>query len=188
MRGHHHYTDTEKKWLISQDPDLTYKELTQMFNEKFSADVSRDSISDLMCKRLKAVSRTNNSKRKRFTKGAKPKYNVGDEIIKAGYVYVKVDDRYFEGKCSFENYRQNWRRKSDLVWEEHHGAIPEGWFVVFLDGNPMDCSIENLAVVNRSIHAVMCKNRWYSEDREQTCTALKWCDLFYEIKDAKERL
>jgi hypothetical protein len=30
------------------------------------------------------------------------------------------------------------------VWVDHHGPIPAGYEIVFLDGNKMNCSIENL--------------------------------------------
>lgn len=186
MSAHHHFTDEEIQWLIDQDKSLTYAELTDMFNSRFGTKLKRHSISDLMCKRLKRISRLDNRCNTQFKKGAKPKYEVGAEIIKAGYVYVKTDDHYFEGQHSPEQYKHNWKRKSDLVWEQHHGEIPDGWFVVFLNGNPLDCSIDNLAIVNRSIHARMNQNHWYSDNKDITRLGLKWCELLLAIQGVKE--
>lgn len=186
MATHHHYTEQEIQWLIKQDPNLTYAELTAMFNDKFGASVKRHSISDLMCKRIKAISRQGNRQKNQFVKGAKPKFSIGSEVIKQGYIWVKVNDRYFEGHYESNDYTHNWRRKSDVVWEKYYGKIPDGWFVIFLDKNPLNCSVDNLAIVNRSIHAMMNKNRWYSENKDITRLGLKWCELFMAIKGAKE--
>lgn len=180
---HHHFTDEEKKWLIDQDPELTYKELTEAFNNHFGTDLKRHSISDLMCKQLKVVSRRNNSKKGRFKKGAKAKYAIGTEVEKQGYVWVKVNDKYFPGESmSSAEYRQNWKRKADVVWEKHNGPIPEGKFIVFLDGNRRNCDIENLYLIDRKTHVRMAQNNWYSDNPNFTLCALKYCELVVAIK------
>ena len=43
-----------------------------------------------------------------------------------------------------------WKFKHRLVWEEHHGAIPDGANIQFRDGNPQNCSIENLYMITRA--------------------------------------
>ena len=181
---HHHFTDEEKKWLTDQDPELTYQELTEAFNSHFGTALKRHSISDLMCKRLKVVSRRNNSKRGRFEKGAKPKYPIGAEVEKQGYIWVKVNDKYFpNGSTQMAHYYENWKRKSDIVWEEHNGSIPKGKFIVFLDGNRRNCDIENLYLIDRKTHVRMAQNNWYSDNPNFTLCALKYCELVVAIKD-----
>ena len=187
-RPHHHYTDYEKEWLLSQDSSMTYAELTDAFNKHFGLNVTTSSVKDLMIKRLRVISRSHNSRRTQFSKGAKPKFSVGDEIVKDKYIYVKVNDKYVEGRYTSEDYANNWKRKSDIVWEASKGKIPDGWFVVFLDNNPLNCDISNLVIVNRSLHSVMCKNRFYSTTPEVTVTGLKICELIFAIKDARERI
>lgn len=39
--------------------------------------------------------------------------------------------------------------KHRLVWAEHYGRIPPGCNIQFKDGNPMNCSIENLYLISR---------------------------------------
>lgn len=180
---HHHYTDEEKKWLLDQDSRLTYRELTEVFNSHFGTKQSVQSISDLMSKRLKAVSRKNNSKKGHFKKGAKPKHPVGAEIEKDGYIWVKVNDTYFEGHTTNDDYCKNWKRKSEIIWEEHNGAIPEGHFIVFLDGNKKNCDIKNLYMVDRKTHVRMAQNNWYSSDPDFTLCALKYCELIVTLHD-----
>lgn len=178
---HHHYTEEEKAWLAKQSQDLTYKQITDAFNREFNSDRTVGQISDLMSKRMK-LRRTPKGQ---FKTGAKPKYQVGSEILKAGYLWVKVDDKYFEGKCTSTEYCENWRRKADIVWEKAHGEIPKGHFLIFLDGDKTNCSIDNLYPVTRSTHATMCKNRWYSEKAELTLLGLKWCELYQAIKQTR---
>lgn len=175
----HRFTEEEKKWLAEQDADLTYREITDAFNARFGTALKEYSISDVMCKRMK-LKRTPKGQ---FQKGAKPKYDVGAEIVKAGYMWVKVNDEYFEGKAKTENYRKNWKRKSDVVWEKENGEIPKGHFLIFLDGDPMNCDIDNLYLVDRATHGIMCNNRWYSDNAEITLLALKWCELSKTIKE-----
>lgn len=180
---HHHFTDEEKDWLKNQSPDLTYEQITKMFNERFCLKQSVSSIKDLMSKRMR-LARTPKG---RFQDGKKPKHDVDAEVIKGGYVWVKVSDKYFKGKYGNREYCENWRRKSDVVWEMHHGEIPAGKFLIFLDKNTFNTNIENLYPVNRSVHAAMCKNRWYSESPEFTLAAIKCCELICELKEMEKR-
>ena len=173
-RKYHQYTEEEKEWLIGQDTSLTIEELTKRFNERFNESLSVSQISDLVIKRLK-VRRSGNSGQ--FQIGPRPKYKVGDEIIKAGYIYVKIDDHYKPGKSTSEDYKRNWKRKANLVWEKEYGEIPEGQFLIFLDGNTLNCDITNLYPVTRAVHAVMTSNHWYKLNREFTLGALKYCEL-----------
>ena len=173
---YHFYTEEEKTWLINQDAEITYKELTEKFNEKFKCKRTESQIKDLMCKRLKIVSRTGNIEKGFFT-GKEPIYKIGEEVIRDGYVYVKVKDECGENKT-------NWRRKQDVVWEKENGKIPEDKFVIFLDKNPMNCKIENLYLVNRSIHAQMCREGFYSTNPELTIVAIKSCELLAKLKEA----
>ena len=61
-----------------------------------------------------------------------------------------------------------WRMKHRIVWEEHHGKIPDGQNVIFLDGNKLNTEIENLALVTNSEHLEMNRARLRSEDPECT--------------------
>lgn len=181
MQAHHHYTDEEKSWLIAQDKTLTYGELTALFNQRFGTNLKKGQISDLMIKRLKSRREGNKGQ---FRIGAKPKYKVGDEIIKFGYVYVKISDEYIPGRTTTEDYYRKWKLKSRLVWEKEHGEIPKGKIIVYLDGNPLNCNIENLYLTSRSVHAMMSKNSWYKLDREFTLATLKYCELYQLKKSA----
>lgn len=55
-----------------------------------------------------------------------------------GYITIKVPgERYFIPK-------HKW------LWENAHGKVPKGCMIVYKDGNPMNCVLENLKVVSKS--------------------------------------
>lgn len=177
----HRYTEEQKAWLLNQDHSLTYEELTNLFNRKFGLSLSASRIQDLLVKRLNAKRSGNKGQ---FKTGAKPKYSIGDEIIKDGYIYVKIADQYKPGKYTAEDYKRNWKRKANIVWEKERGEIPQNHFLIFLDGNPLNCDISNLYPVTRAVHGVMASNKWYKLNREFTLGALKYCELLQAKREA----
>ena len=82
---------------------------------------------------------------------------VGSERINVkGYAEIKVADP------------NRWKCKHSVTWEDAHGKIPKGHIVVFLDGNKSNILLNNLMVISRSAHAVMCHLNLYTNDREIT--------------------
>lgn len=45
---------------------------------------------------------------------------------------------------------RDWRPIHLLLWEKHHGPVPEGHIVYFKDGDKRHISIENLACISRA--------------------------------------
>lgn len=62
---------------------------------------------------------------------------------------AKTTDGYWKVKVGEP---KEWKFKHILLWEEHHGAVPEGMFVYFKDRNRDNVTIENLAITNRADH------------------------------------
>lgn len=177
----HRFTEEEKQWLRDNIEQYTYPQLTKLFNINFGTDLQQSSISDVCLKRMK-IKRCNPYK---FPKGAK-EFNqvpIGYEMWDGVCVWVKVDNKYTEERCIGKSYSGNWKRKSHLVYEKAYGKIPPECMIVFLDKNRRNCELENLYCTTRTINFMMAKNHWYSTDRELTLAALKWCELFYTIKE-----
>lgn len=66
---------------------------------------------------------------------------IGSETISSdGYLRRKVSDR---------SGRDNWASAHVLLWEQHHGPVPEGHVVIFVDGDKTHIELDNLALVNR---------------------------------------
>jgi len=83
-----------------------------------------------------------------FKKGQAPKNRkpLGSERIcsKEGYVLVKIAER-----DPYTGFPTRFKHKQVVVWEQHHGPVPEGMAVVFRDGNKLNCAPENLMLVSR---------------------------------------
>ena len=62
---------------------------------------------------------------------------------------AKTTDGYWKEKVGEP---KEWKFKHIMLWEEHHGAVPEGMFVYFKDRNRDNVTIENLAITNRADH------------------------------------
>lgn len=65
---------------------------------------------------------------------------VGSERFdpKDGYVYIKADGK------------RGYVLKHRLLWEQHHGPIPKGMNVQFINCNKSDIRIDNLELVSRA--------------------------------------
>lgn len=78
-----------------------------------------------------------------------------------GYIAVKVQDGHKN---------QNWVAKHRLIWEQAHGPIPPGHIVIFLNGDRRDFRLENLKMISRAEHGVMCKRGLHFPDSALTET------------------
>lgn len=186
------FREEEKEWLRQNAESDKYKNFDEVYADYvklFGNDKSCANIKELCSKRL-GLSRARFSKNGHFQVGAKPKYAIGDEVIKyydgQPYLWIKVSDKYFKGIMNSKDYMENWIPKQRYVYEQAYGEIPKDHLVVFLDNNPMNCDIENLYCISRKTNAVMNKNRWFTDRKENTLTAIKWCELFYATKRLRE--
>lgn len=59
-----------------------------------------------------------------------------------------------------------WHELGRYIWEQHHGTIPEGHYVVFLNRDPSDARIENLALVPKGVVGAMNFNNMWHEDAD----------------------
>lgn len=59
-----------------------------------------------------------------------------------------------------------------LIWFKHNGKIPEGHNVIFRDGDKTNFDIENLMLVSRKDHALLCKQGFYDGVAETKDAAL----------------
>ena len=70
-----------------------------------------------------------------FKKGQSPANTVpigSERRTNGGYILVKVAEPNV------------WKQKHRILWEQHHGRIPKGMNIVFIDGNTDNITIENL--------------------------------------------
>lgn len=88
---------------------------------------------------------------------------VGSERIcsKDGYVIIKTDA--INPYTGFVGY---WRHKHVVIWEKHHGPVPEGMIVVFKNSDKTNIRIDNLELITRGEHAVRNKLHYSSHHDE----------------------
>lgn len=175
------YTEEQKQWLTRNFEKVnTYKELTEKFNDRFHRDKPLESIRDLCCKRLGLSGMDNPTV---FRKGhIKEQCPIGTIREVQGMKYVKVKDCLYSYMSGYQE--PWWLPVPKKIWQDHFGPVPEGKMVICLDGNKENPDIENLYCIDRRISIVMAKNRWYTDNRENTLAAIKWCELHYALKES----
>lgn len=172
------YTAEQDEWLRENAPELSRKAATELFNSTFGETRSEDSVK-VHCNKILGIGFAN-VKSGMDNGSALP---IGTERIRSGYIWVKVKgEKPEDGKKA--GY-VNWRQKAQIVYEQIHGPIPEGYLVVFLNHNTLDCRPENLYAVSPRVNREMCKKQWWSDDLELTLAAIKWCELFYILKEVR---
>lgn len=179
------YTNEEDTWLRENIDIYTYPELTRLFNEKFNHPVK--TVSDHCIKVLGLHKQKNSGCFKIGESNCSITFPVGHESIRNnGEIYVKVSDNYIPGRTPTMSKNPNYRRKKDLIWEEKYGTIPNGYLIINLDMDKLNLSIENLYCIPRKIGLLMSKNGWWSKNADITLTAIKYCELWYAIKESEE--
>lgn len=153
------YNNEELQFLI-ENQDLPRKTLTKKFNQKFNRNISTLNLSN-KCIRLGFKPQAPNKFKKGYipwNKGVKNYVNKGsfkqgnlphntlpigtERISKAnGLVLIKVSHS--------NDRKERWRNRSALVWEQHHGEIPEDCVIIHINGNQQDDRIENLRCVTQ---------------------------------------
>jgi hypothetical protein len=152
------YTDEMLLYLSDNRALMTIGHLTELFNMKFETNKSWSGIRAI-CVKKRVLTGIDSCFKKGFTPWNKGKTGymganrttfkagnlplnrlpVGSERIDArdGYVKVKIAEPDL------------WILKSRMVWEAHNGKIPAHHIVMFIDGNKLNASIENLELISR---------------------------------------
>ncbi|HFI0394850.1 TPA: HNH endonuclease signature motif containing protein [Streptococcus suis] len=78
-----------------------------------------------------------------------------------------------------------WKQIHRKVWEEHHGPIPNGHSVVFLNGDKTNWDISNLACLSRSELVRMNHEQLFSSDVDLTKVGIGYTKLKNKIIEVK---
>ncbi len=196
------YTEEQRKFLIENNYMKPAKELANLFNTRFNMKITAKEI-----KSFRGNNKLNSGLTGRFekghipvNKGTKGMFNVGGNKTSyqkgnkswncdpigtekwksctkrhdEGFLYVKVQDGHKQ---------HNWKQKHRLLWEEAYGKIPEGYKVIFKDGNRHNIVLENLALVSNSQMLILNKHNLIFSDSKLTETGIniaKVIDVYNE--------
>ena len=192
----HIWSDEEKQYLAEITPGRGHKEIQSMMSCKFGFDYTHHQIKGAITRNKLNTGRTGRFEKGHATwnKGTKglTKANVtsfkkgqkshnykplgSERITKDGYCEVKVSDT-----------GRRWRPKHVLIYEKHHGKVPKGSAVIFLDGDKRNFDIDNLYLVTRSQLAMLNKNSLIQKDAELTKTAINVVDLMKKISTIEKK-
>ena len=185
----HKYTEREHAFLREFIPGHTYKEIVAEYNKTFDEPITAGRVKGYM-----ANHKINNGLTGRFQKGQIP-FNKGkkgwsapgtektrfkkghlphntkplgyERVTKDGYIEVKIAER-----PNRQTGEKNFRPKHHIVWEAANGPVPKGYIVIFLDGDPLNCALENLALVSRAEHLQLTRRKLRSNVPELTETGV----------------
>lgn len=194
------FTDEQEQFLRENYKGLGNQALTDLMNETFGMSLiigqikafkSRHKLDSGLTGRFEKGQTSWNKGRKGwcppgsekgwFKKGNSPwnERQLGDERLeKGGYTYVKVEQKGTQWV--------RWRFKHRVIWEEHHGAIPEGHVVVFKDQDKTNFDIDNLELVKREEMALMNKHNLFTHDQELTTAGLLLSRVHLKIREATQ--
>ena len=192
----HIWGDEEKQYLAEITPGRGYKEIQSMMSCKFGFDYTRHQIKGAITRNKLNTGRTGRFEKGRatwnkgtkgltkanvtsFKKGQKPhnyKPLGSERITKDGYCEIKVSDT-----------GRRWKSKHLVVYEKHHGKVPRGSVVIFLDGDKRNFDIDNLHLVTRNQLAMLNKNSLIQKDAELTKTAINVVDLMKKISAIEKK-
>lgn len=195
----HVYTDEERAFFEEYVPGHSYAEIQKAFIEKFEWEITASQVKSYI-----GNNHLNTGRNGRFVKGQvahnkgvkmprevyeKAKHtmfakgNVPHNHKPVGSERVNVDG-YMEIKVAEPN---KWRLKHNVVWEQHNGEIPKGSVVIFLDGDKLNISIDNLKLIKRSEHLIMNRYNLHGANAETTEVATNLAKLIDTTNKAKRR-
>ena len=182
MAKHTYFTTEQEAWLRDNFYQVgSYAELTDNFNSRFGTNRNLSMISDKCGKRM-GLRGMNNSTQ--YGKKAKSELPIGTIRRTASGTYIKVAPVLNHHiNCYKEPY---WLPLQKKIYQDAYGEIAPGKMVCFLDNNPDNFALDNLYPVDRKTAAIMARNKWWTKDKELTLAAIKWCELYYAIKDVKD--
>ena len=95
----------------------------------------------------------------RFKKGGL--YGKAKKLVKpVGFERIS-DDGIRQRKIRMDGPpHRRWKSVHSILWEEHHGPIPDGHVVIFVNGDSSDIRIDNLTLVSRPVLLELNRRRW----------------------------
>ena len=169
----HVWTDEQVEYLKKIAEGTPRKEIVKKLNDKFNLNLTILQVRD--CMNGRGI-RNNIDKRFSAKDGNRCQQEKPVGTIskwECGYTRIKTGDN-------------EWEFIQRYVWKKHHGEIPPGHSVIFLDGNTDNYNIENLALVNRNELMKYNSMKLNSDDQELNRVAVNLAKLMTKVKEKGE--
>lgn len=172
IRGKHWWDIEEMEYIRKlRKEENSYSKIAKLMSIKFNQPYTKSQISSVM--------------RRYIDKGINPpvegfrNYNylpIGTEKeITGGYINVKVGNG-------------EWELKHRIKYKEYNGSIPEGYVVIFANGNRKDFSKDNLIAISRNTLKIMNSHNLIKEDSEVTKTGTIIAEIIVKTQELKKNL
>lgn len=201
------WTDEVIQFMIENYQGKDNIQLAELLNKRFNLNTNADRVSNIKANLLrrkgidlrtginnggykkghipanKGTKGLTKANRTSFKKGnIPPNYReIGSErITQDGYIMIKVRDGCLN---------KNWELKHRWLYEKEFGKIPEGYNLIFLDGNKQNVVLSNLKLVSKSEDLIMNRNKLFSTDKDITNTGsliAKVIDKTNKVQQNKE--
>lgn len=170
----------EHNAFLKRYPILDRVILTAIFNKEFGENRNVEQIR-CHCRRGLGMKMVNTKrfghgqvmkvfKKGEYAKGSeKSWFKAGHDIKTCGIGHEYKHGKFIKIKITNENKQaaKNFTAKHRWVWEQHHGKIPEGMVVSFLDNDPTNCNIDNLICVERGEFTRLVKSYNFQNERKE---------------------
>ncbi|MBZ0165607.1 MAG: HNH endonuclease [Candidatus Omnitrophica bacterium] len=167
----HRYTDEQLQFLRDKYVSMSRSSLSKAFNARFGTAKTERQITSTLKNHgiqsgrggffVKGHTPWNRGKKGctapnsgQFKPGHTPRNKRrlwSERVNRDGYVEISVPERNPHTGAP-----TRFRPKHVWLWEMEHGPVPKAHALVFKDGNPLNCVIENLLMVTRS--ELLCLN------------------------------
>jgi hypothetical protein len=193
------YSQEMKQWLRDNVKGRSLNQLTEDFNEHFGTSFKTTQIGH-----LKGDLNLRNGNDTKFKKGC-VSANKGQKMSEAqkkkiehtwfkkgqkpiNYCEVGTERINVEGYVEIKTINKKWVSKHRLVWEQHHGPIPKGYTVVFLDDDTTNCNIDNLRLISRPELMRLTSMKLQSTNSVATEAGIHLVSIIEEIKKREKEL
>lgn len=160
------FTDEQVEFLKINYTGRTVAEMRELFNAELNACMTWQQIKTAVHNRGIVSGRTGyfekdhrpwnagtkgltGANKTSFKKGSVPanRKPLGTERIcsKDGYVLIKVAER-----DPHTGFSTRWKHKQVHMWEQENGPVPDGFVVIFKDGDMLNIEPENLMLISRA--------------------------------------
>lgn len=194
------YPEHIAEYILQNYHGVGPKEMTEKLNAEFGTSYTRSQI-----KGYYANHKLNSGLTGHFPKGHVPpnkgkkgcyapgiekgwfkKGQAAHNKTEIGTIRFRPSDGYL-----WEKYgpgQHDWKPHHQLVWERAHGKQPEGYVLVFKNGDHMNCDLSNLALVSYAENFELNRSGLKSSDADLTESAILVARVKTKIRNLqKER-
>lgn len=160
-------TDEQAEYMKTIIPGRRSSEVRDIMNEKYGLNLTQDQI-----RGWKKNHKTPSGYNTRYRVGNVP-WLKGKKIIPKGKHLFKKGDaphnkapigslgyrvnggrRYWFIKTRDDQVSNNYELLHKHIWEQANGKVPDGYMLVFRDGDSDNCTLENLKLIHRGANLV----------------------------------